>query len=366
MTIERTTNIPKTNRADFNEDGAPVNGATVKKPLKTDQNSVVNKQLWEKAAGQVQVMDFSIPKSSEAEQGHAAPPTPEQKAYQQALAKYEAALDKHNAALEQNKAIDVENKPLAQKAEFFDKMRESLLKVASHGLAGDSYISKQELTDLLASSDAGQRVAAEFLLANWDAIPAPKYSDWGGGMNANEMRQWATTCGKEAESWRKQMKPHVSVPQHPGSPPPPPGSAQSSSSASTGRTDSPNQPRATEGTKEPSPGTKETAAQAEARILSNYKGVGPFSSNATTAEGRMQDAMAHVQKGIDALQLDLVAASTKDPVNQAEVMMIQNKMQQIQNALSALMQMMKQQQETNSNMSKMFSDMAMSAIRNMR
>jgi hypothetical protein len=323
----------------------------------TTRNVVVSDNI-KRDASQIErrVLEaFPSVQSNPAEEGHAAPLTPEQKAYQQALAKYEAALDKHNAALEQNKAIDAENKPFADKAAFFDKMRESLLKVASHGLAGDSYISKQELTDLLASSDPAQRAAAEFLLANWDAIPAPKYSDWGGGMNANEMRQWATTCGKEAESWRKQMKPHVSVPAHPGSPPPPPG-AQSSSSASTGQSQQNNGTSNSDATKTPE--------QGNADMYPTFSQLPEFSSSATTGEGRMLDASIHLQKGLDALEQDLALAAADG--NQGKMTAINNKIAKLQAGMSALMQMMKQRQEMETNMSKMFSDMAMSAIRNMR
>lgn len=360
---------PNTNAT--SDQNGPINAPLVK-GLKATSNGESNVVVPESIKNKAQVIQklakegFPSVTGGAAEQGHAPPVSPEQKAYLDALAKYEAALEKHTAAIDQNNAIDLENKPLAEKAEFFDKMRESLLKVTTHGVAGDSYVSKQELTDLLASSDPAQARAAEFLLANWDAIPAPKYSDWGGGMNANEMRQWATTCGKEAESWRKQMKPHVPVPTHPGSPPPPPGTGQTSSSGSTGTTKagSPTPTTGSEGAQGAKEGTQVTPDEFRARALANANKVPAFSSNATTGEGRMQDGLQHCQNKLEALQADLAEAAARG--DQGAISLINAEIAKFQAGLSALMQMMKQQQEMQSNMSKMFNDMAMSALRNMR
>ncbi|MBL8922207.1 MAG: hypothetical protein JNJ54_25380 [Myxococcaceae bacterium] len=373
MTIDRSTNIPRTNLAEFNQDSPPVNNTTIKKPLKDDQNTVVNKRLIEQAAQHVHVIgDFVIPKTCGAEQGHAPQPSAGERAAQEAKAK-------RDEAIATNERIRQENAPLLKEIEALEKQAWALDKLLDHvDSKGDSVLTWHEVNNLAATSGLPEvKEAANWLLNNPHAYEALKQAGkrWtlvGGDnsetrvSNTNVLGGWGAgrveTAGHRAalrkliEEKKACIKPFVDVPPVPSS----------SSSASTGTSGAGGPAGTPEGPKSPSTPPKETSAQAEARVLSNYKGVGPFSSDATTAEGRMQDAMSHVQKGIDALQLDLVAASTKDPVNQAEVMMIQNKMQQIQNALSALMQMMKQQQETMSNISKMYSDMAMSAIRNMR
>lgn len=78
----------------------------------------------------------------------------------------------------------------------------------------------------------------------------------------------------------------------------------------------------------------------------------------------MQDGANHLQKSLDALEKDLAAAAAKG--DQAAMTAINNKISKLQAGMSALMQMMKQRQEMESNMAKMFSEMAMSSIRNMR
>lgn len=107
-----------------------------------------------------------------------------------------------------------------------------------------------------------------------------------------------------------------------------------------------------------------TPEQANAEMYPSFSKLPEFSSSATTGEGRMLDATTHLQKGLDALEQDLAAAAARG--DQAAMSAINNKVAKLQAGMSALMQMMKQRQEMESNMSKMFSEMAMSAIRNMR
>jgi hypothetical protein len=99
-------------------------------------------------------------------------------------------------------------------------------------------------------------------------------------------------------------------------------------------------------------------------MFPSFSQLPPFSSSATTGEGRMLDATAHLQTSLDALEKDLAAAAAKG--DQGAMTAINAKIAKFQAGMSALMQMMKQRQEMESNMSKMFSEMASSAIRNMR
>ncbi len=78
----------------------------------------------------------------------------------------------------------------------------------------------------------------------------------------------------------------------------------------------------------------------------------------------MLDASKHLQTTLDALEKDLAIAAASG--NQGAMTSINSKIAKFQAGMSALMQMMKQQQEMLSNMSKMYSEMASSSIRNMR
>lgn len=294
------------------------------------------------------------------EQGHATGPTAEQKA----RAEWETKKAVFDAAKATNAPLDARIAELTQQKTHLETL------FNSGQLKGDGVLTWKELEWLAQNGTAEQKTAAQWMKDNkadfWDSMEkASTKFDVDGTANVNgepvgRGLSWSGFVAKNAEmdGYISQVRAQkVPMPADPG--PAPGGSLATSQSASTGG------PTTTEGTGNTA-GSKETRDQVEGRVFENYKKVGPFSSNATSAEGRLQDATGHVQKGIDALQNDLIAASTKEPPNQAEIMMIQNKMQQLQNALSALMQMMKQQQEMQSNMSKMFSEMASSAIRNMR
>ena len=78
----------------------------------------------------------------------------------------------------------------------------------------------------------------------------------------------------------------------------------------------------------------------------------------------MQDGLQYCQNKLEALQSDLASAAARG--DQGAISLINSEIAKFQAGLSALMQMMKQQQEMQSNMSKMFNDMAAAAIRNMR
>ena len=78
----------------------------------------------------------------------------------------------------------------------------------------------------------------------------------------------------------------------------------------------------------------------------------------------MLDASAHIQNKLDAMEKDLAIAAANG--NQGAMTAINAQIAKLQAGMTALMQMIKQRQEMESNMSKMFSDMAKSAISNMR
>lgn len=268
---------------------------------------------------------------------------------------------------QQNAAIRASNAPTEAAIAELETQQRHLQKLFSHDLArGDGVLTQAELRWLSnKSTDPAQREAALWLLGRGDIYSTlPKkgtalggdgaIAGFGGtGIDVDASANFVAGLAAQISAQKKMLKPLIEVPA--------PQSTQSAATGTNGGT--PPQPSTASSDQT---GTPKTPTEAEARIFANYNKVGAFTSDATSPEGRLQSAASHIQKGIDGLQEDLIAASTATPPNQAEIMAIQYKMQQVQNAFSAIMQMMKQLQEMQSNMSKMFSEMASSAIRNMR
>lgn len=292
----------------------------------------------------------AAPKPAASEQGHGTAPSPAEQAYAKAMEKYEAALAKyeadlaaHNSANAQNAAIDKANEPLEQKAAFWEEMKSSLLKVTTHGLAGDSHLSMNELRTLLTSTDPGQRSAADFILSNWDKIPATKLPDWGGCMNTNDMRDAAIKAGVEAASCRNAKQKHVTVPPHPGAPPSPP----------------------------PAPGATVPTTQTNASTgAPNAGGPPPPSTPGTTSTtsplAGTSPGLVGLGEGIDGIQAEINRLVEDTRQNPANANANQAKISQLSNQLQTLSALMNQIFTMQSNLSKMLSEMAMTAIRNMR
>jgi hypothetical protein len=264
------------------------------------------------------------------------------------VVKYEQDLAARNAIIKENEAIKSQNAPIEAEIKALEKERAHLDKLFSHDLVrGDDVLTWNELEHLAQySSDPAQKEAARWLLSRPDLFDSlPKKTTFVGGEGIN-MSGCAARMGQLQEriaALTAQLTPVKEVPVEPARP----GSEPSALS----RTSSPD--------KEP-----ESKQQADARIFSNFNKVPPFSTSSSTAEGRLADASTYLQKRLDALSEDLINASVGG--NQGEILAVQAKIQGLQAAMSAVTQMMKQQQELISNMSKMYSDMAMSSIRNMR
>lgn len=86
----------------------------------------------------------------------------------------------------------------------------------------------------------------------------------------------------------------------------------------------------------------------------------PFSSTAKDPGERMSDCVGHLQDEIDRLY-----ASMTDQTSQADMSKIQGQISKLQSMMQMVMSAMQQQQQMMSNIAKMWSDMAMNAIRNM-
>lgn len=87
----------------------------------------------------------------------------------------------------------------------------------------------------------------------------------------------------------------------------------------------------------------------------------PFESTATDPGERMSDCVGHLQSEIDRLY-----ASMTDQTSQADMSKIQGQIAKLQSMMQMVMSAMQQQQQMMSNIAKMWSDMAMNSIRNMK
>jgi hypothetical protein len=282
-------------------------------------------------------------------------------------AQVDPAVKAREDAIAQNKQIEAQNAPIQKQLSELETKLNCLDKLLNHiDAKGDGVLTWAEVTHLAMNSGVPEvRDAANWLMRNkavYDALPKRGTAMGGdgnvlglGGTGAGrlESAQFLATLRGEVEGLRAQLKPLVEVPPLPGT--------QSSGQVGGGQ-NNPGQTTPINGSNQ----TPETPKPAGKSATENYDKIGAFSSKATTSEGRMADGLDFLQRGSQALQEDLLNASTENPPNQAKIALIQNKLQQVQNALTAVMQMMKQFQEMMSNMSKMYSEMAMSAIRNMR
>ncbi|MCU0697622.1 MAG: hypothetical protein MUC96_13935 [Myxococcaceae bacterium] len=245
--------------------------------------------------------------------------------------------DPRQEALDTNAQIERENKELDKQIKEKTDIKEALLKVTTHGLAGDSYLSKQELLDLLQSTDDGQRKAAEILLKNWDRLPVPKYRDWGGGMNANEMRAAAMTIAGEVDALTARKREPVPVP-----------GPQSSSAPSVGQ---------------PNPGgnaAPPTGPGGSSPPVADLPPTQvPHKEISGTGPERLGQVCDNLSAQIDALIKEAEMHPEKAQSIMAKVTKLTNQMQMLSNLMNQIFTMQ-------SNLSKLFSEMSMTSIRNMR
>ncbi|MCA3013687.1 MAG: hypothetical protein INH41_14995, partial [Myxococcaceae bacterium] len=168
-------------------------------------------------------------------------------------------------ALDTNAQIERENGELDKEIDKKTKLKDALLKVTTHGLAGDAYLSRQELRDLLQSSDLAQREAAEMVLKQWDQLPVKKYTDWGGGMNTNEMRDAAMKLAGEIDELKARKRELVPVPAEPAA-------TSGSSETNPGKPGGSNRPEAGSGTGDAKRPDQSTTASTGA--TENYDKIG--------------------------------------------------------------------------------------------
>lgn len=321
---------------------------------------------------------IKLVKNPPAEHGHATPPSAEQKAWDD-YNKAKSEWDTKKSAFDNaSKGIESADKGIAK---IDEQVKNLHILFTSGQLQGDKVLTWKELEWLHKNGTDEQKTAAKWMMDNkadfYDSMAkGTTLLDVDGNPNFNGepvgvglTLQSFVDKRKEMLGYRAQAvaaKPAAVA--DPGPPPTPPVKPATTENSSVGQ----NPPAGASPTPgsgaspTPPPGAETTPKPAGKSATENYDKIGAFSSKATTSEGRMADGLDFLQRGSQALQEDLLNASTENPPNQAKIALIQNKLQQVQNALTAVMQMMKQFQEMMSNMSKMYSEMAMSAIRNMR
>lgn len=321
-----------------------------------NKNVVVTDGVKNKAEPLLESLPTTI-KPSPTEQGHGTPPTPAQ-------LEFERKAKEREDIIKQNGAIKESNRDLNAQIGKAETAKTHLSALANIWDISASF-TRGELNDFTNSAtlSAEIKAAARWLLSQSDAdLAALGLRKGEGGVTKDSINTVLGSLEGKIADLRAQIRPEPPVP---GEPVPPPASNQtptSSTNSSTGTNGASGNSGAAqpEGAKPPT----QTKEEFRAKALANSNKVPEFESTATTGEGRMQDGLQHCQNKLDALQVDLAEAAARG--DQGAISLINAEIAKFQAGLSALMQMLKQQQEMQSNMSKMFNEMASSAIRNMR
>ncbi len=297
------------------------------------------------------------------------PPSPAQ-------LEFERKAKEREDVIKQNTAIKESNSNLNTQIGKLETTKTHLSALAQIWDLSASF-TRAELNDYTNSAFLSAEIkdAARWLLSQSDAdLAALGLRKGEGGVTKDSINTVLGSLNTKIADLKAQIRPELPVP---GEPTPPPPTSSTSSSTGTGGT-SGNGAAPTNGTSGTN-GTNGTSGagtadgskapqmspdEFRAKALENSNKVPAFSSSATTGEGRMQDGLQYCQNKLEALQSDLASAAARG--DQGAISLINSEIAKFQAGLSALMQMMKQQQEMQSNMSKMFNDMAASAIRNMR
>ncbi|MDP1917761.1 MAG: hypothetical protein Q8L14_16075 [Myxococcales bacterium] len=325
-----------------------------------NKNLVVPDSVKKKAEPLLESLPSTI-KPSATEQGHGTPPTPAQ-------LEFERKAKEREDIIKQNASIKESNRDLNAQIGKAETAKSHLSALANVWDLSASF-TRAELNDYTNSATLSPEIkaAARWLLSQSDAdLAALGLRKGEGGVTKDSINTVLGSLEGKISDLRAQIRPELPVP---GEPVPPPASNQnptSSTNSSTG-TNNTNGTNTSESGGAASTDSKQpaqTGAEFRAKALANSNKVPDFVSTATTGEGRMQDGLQHCQNKLDALQTDLADAAARG--DQGAISIINAEIAKFQAGLSALMQMLKQQQEMQSNMSKMFNEMASSAIRNMR
>jgi hypothetical protein len=329
---------------------------------------------------------FVMRKNPKTEQGHATPPSAEQKAwddYNKAKAEWDA---KKSAFDNASKGIEAADKGIGKIDEQIRNLQvlfeTSQLQGTGGLIPGDKILTWKELVWLSKNGTDEQKAAAQWMMDNkadfydsmakgktlLDVDAAPNFN--GEPVGVGLTLQSFVDKRKEMLGYRAQAvaaKPPAVA--DPGPPPTPPGKPVTTENPSMGQNPPPGatpppgnaappsggatNPPGSETTPKPPTGDSKTPA---------LDAVPPYNSKATSGEGRLLDAIDNMQARMDALEKDMAAAGD----NPALMQRLNAMYTKMNTAMSMFTQLLKQRTEMMNNMQKMYSEMAMSAIRNMR
>jgi hypothetical protein len=283
---------------------------------------------------------------TETAEGHASGPTPEQKA----RAEWEAKKTAFDAAEKTNKSADARIAELEQQKAHLNVLYQS-------GQIGEGVLTWKELEFLKANGSDAEKAAATWMIQNksdfWDTmLKSSTALDLNGvpNLNGEPVGRGLTREGfqakiRELDAYSAQTRAtKVTLPADPG---PAPGTPTAVTNASTGTGSTPSTP---------------TPKASGASMTPNFDGVGPIKQTGRTGEENLLGGIDHLQAQMEALEKDMVAAAS-DPAKMQRINQMYSK---LQTAQSMLMQLLKQRTEMMNNIQKMYSEMAMSAVRNMR
>lgn len=312
--------------------------------------------------------------ASTATGANAPPKTPEQQDWEDRMKDYEARSKERTDALQLNREIDKENKQIDSDVAFLEGAKPHL-DFFARVLDLDSLFTADERVGYGGHPDPSVRAAAQWLHGlNADQLRLlgiTKRSD--GSFARSDLSRALGAIDQKVNQLKLQKREPVEVPPQPERPArttqnpsvgTPPGGTQPPGTNPPPTTNPPistNPPgNATPPAPDPAAGPKPPNAEGSKHPY--LDAIPPFSSNATTGEGRLLDAIDNMQARMDALEKDMAAAGDNPGLMQRLNAMYTK----MNTAMSMFTQLLKQRTEMMNNMQKMYSEMAMSAIRNMR
>jgi hypothetical protein len=370
MALDTINKIPVSTRPHTDSNGIETLDIAKNKGVTlTDKRDTNELQLSPSATtANIDKEQFVMQKNPKAEGGHGAQSSSAAStadaAAAAATAKYEREATAHDDAVKTNSEVKTHNAKVDEEVKKWNDLKaavDTLSNIKWDCVELDFAITWAEMKHIAERGASPYKEAAQLVMLNQEVMDMwPKTARGFFSMSsANLLVELQRRSNAAAGTKRDE----VPVPPHPGNPPtsggnanvggpptqnPPPGA-----SPTPGGGVSPTPPPGSETTpKPPSTDSKTPALDA----------VPPYNSKATTGEGRLLDAIDNMQARMDALEKDMAAAGD----NPALMQRLNAMYTKMNTAMSMFTQLLKQRTEMMNNMQKMYSEMAMSAIRNMR
>jgi hypothetical protein len=297
---------------------------------------------------------FTMHRNTQAERGHgsssgvngqtAPQKTPEQQKFEADQAKFDQAVAQRNAVLSENEAIRKENEPTQRLIDSNNQALSHIDALMRHIDFKDGHFSWGEIENLAARSTT-VREAARWLRDNWGSIPKNAFGDVSQGALLDRisiLQQTNTNLGLK-------LKTEKPVPELP----PPPVKPATTESPLVGNNPPPGA-TPPPGNASP-PGTTPPPGDA----APPRTGVTPGPLSTTPGMIGLGEGIDGIQKRINELVEDTKQNPANANKNQAEIGILTQQ-------LTALSSLMNQIFTMQSNLAKLYSEMSMTAIRNLR